>query len=162
MELNFKKLPEEATLKLELPFTLEEIKEAVWSCDESKAPRLDGFNITGKTEKRINSSFIALIPQSESPNDISNFRLICLVGSFYKIVAKVFSRRIREVIGDIVSDTQYAFIKGRQMFDRILIANEIIHSIKKNLELGGNIIFKLEISKAYGYVRWEFFGGSII
>ncbi|KAK5837222.1 hypothetical protein PVK06_013032 [Gossypium arboreum] len=179
MELNFKKLSEETTSKLELPFTLEEIKEAVWSCDELKAPGLVGFNMcffkgcwqlvredlfnmmieffrTGKLKKSINSSFIALIPKTEHPNDISDFRSICLVGSLNKIVAKVLSRRIREVIGDIVSDTQCAFIKERQIFDGILIANEIIHSIKKNSELRGSLIFKLDFSKAYDCVGWDF------
>ncbi|XP_052485842.1 uncharacterized protein LOC128040625 [Gossypium raimondii] len=121
MKLNFKKLSEEATiLKLELPFTLEEIKEGVWNYDESKATGLDGFNMcffkgcwqlvredlfnmmieflgTGKLKKSINSSFIALIPKTEMSNDISDFRPICVQNS-----GKVLSRRIREVMGDIV------------------------------------------------------------
>lgn len=27
------------------PFTIEEIKETVWSCDGNKSPGLDGFNL---------------------------------------------------------------------------------------------------------------------
>lgn len=49
----------------------------------------------------------------------------------YKVIAKVLSLRLKEVIGLMVSDTQCAFIKGRQIFDGILIANEIIHSVKR-------------------------------
>ncbi|MBA0779790.1 hypothetical protein Gotri_003995 [Gossypium trilobum] len=45
MELNFKKIPKEDAMKLELLFTVEEIKEVIWSCDESKAPRSDMYNI---------------------------------------------------------------------------------------------------------------------
>lgn len=85
MKLNFKKLSEEATSKLELPFTLEEIKEGVWNYDESKATGLDGFNMcffkgcwqlvredlfnmmieffTGKLKKSINSLKIRMIFQ---------------------------------------------------------------------------------------------------
>lgn len=45
MALNFKMLNEEGVLKLEVPFTMEEIQEAVWSCNESKALSLDDFNL---------------------------------------------------------------------------------------------------------------------
>lgn len=106
-----------------------------------------------KLEKSINSSFIALIPKTEFPNDISNFRLICLVGSLYKILVGVLFGRIHEVIGCVVSDTQCAFIKGRQIFNGILVANEIIHLIKKNSNIEGNLILKFDFSKAYDCVR---------
>ncbi|KAA3480297.1 putative Transposon TX1 [Gossypium australe] len=43
--LNFKRLNESEARNLELPFSMEEIKEAVWSCDENKAPGQDDFNI---------------------------------------------------------------------------------------------------------------------
>ncbi|MBA0871441.1 hypothetical protein Goshw_025665, partial [Gossypium schwendimanii] len=37
-------LNEEISLRFEEPYLMDGIKEAVWSCDESKAPRLDGDN----------------------------------------------------------------------------------------------------------------------
>ncbi|KAA3480298.1 Retrovirus-related Pol polyprotein LINE-1 [Gossypium australe] len=110
------------------------------------------FSITEKLERSINSSFITLIPKNENPIEISEFRPICLVSSLYKIVAK----EISEVIGGVVSDTQCAFIRGRQIFDGILIANEVIHLIKKKDVVGGSLIFKLDLSKAYDCVRWDF------
>ncbi|KAH1121318.1 hypothetical protein J1N35_004478 [Gossypium stocksii] len=45
MVLNFKRLNEAGAWKLEVPFSMEEIKEVVWSCDENKAPCLNGFNL---------------------------------------------------------------------------------------------------------------------
>lgn len=58
-----------------------------------------------------------------------------------KIIAEVLSRRLKEIIGSLVSDTQCAFIKGRQIFDGILIANELLHSIKKKKGSKGGLIF---------------------
>lgn len=69
------------------------------------------------------------------------------MSSLYKIVSKVLSRRLREVIGEVVSETQCAFIKGRQIFDGILIANELIHSVMKRGRCGGKLIFKLDFQK---------------
>lgn len=111
-DVKFRSLNEWTVEMLEEPFSQEVIKEAVWSCEESKAPRSDGLNTcffkkcwdvvkedlygmmsdffrTGKLEKSMNSSFIALIPKTENPNEIADFRPICLVSSLYKIVAKV-------------------------------------------------------------------------
>ncbi|KAH1033486.1 hypothetical protein J1N35_045660 [Gossypium stocksii] len=173
--LNFKRLNESEARNLELSFSMEEIKEAMWSCDENKAPCSDDFNlffrkcwgvvqndlfemlrefyITGKLERSINLSFIVLIPKNENLIRISEFRTICLVSSLYKIVAKVLLRRLREVIGGVVSDTQCAFIRGRQIFDGILIANKVIHSIKKKAVERGSLVFKLDFSKAYDCVK---------
>lgn len=74
---------------------------------------MQNFFELGKLEKSINSSFIALIPKSESPNEIDDFRPISLVGLLYKIVTKILSPRLSEVIDGVVSDTQCAFARGR-------------------------------------------------
>lgn len=70
------------------------------------------FHRSCKLVKSINSSFIELIPKSANPCEISNFRPIYLVSSLYKIVTKVLSHRLKEIIGNVVSETQCAFIKG--------------------------------------------------
>ncbi|KAA3488096.1 LINE-1 reverse transcriptase isogeny [Gossypium australe] len=142
-------------MKLEEPFSMEEIKEAMWSCDESKAPRPDGFNLcfffskcweivkhdlfeamsdfftSGKLKKSINSSFITLIPKVENPTEISEFRPICLVSSLTRLCR-------------------------RQIFDGVLIAKELIHLVLKKGGCVGRLIFKLDFSKAYDCVRWDF------
>lgn len=45
LELNFKRLRDVDVARLEKPFSIEKIKEAVWSCDTEKAPGPDGFNL---------------------------------------------------------------------------------------------------------------------
>ena len=42
----------------------------------------------------------------------------------YKILAKVLSNRLKNVMGELISSTQNAFIHRRQILDLILIANE--------------------------------------
>jgi hypothetical protein len=41
-----------------------------------------------------------------------------------KIVSKVLANGMRTVLGKIVSNSQNAFIEGRQILDYVLIANE--------------------------------------
>ncbi|KAH1046042.1 hypothetical protein J1N35_036826 [Gossypium stocksii] len=106
------------------------------------------FFTSGKLEKSINSSFITLILKVENPIGTLDFRPICLVSSSYKIVSKVLSRRLREIVGEVVSDTQCAFIKGRQIFDGVLIANELIHSVLKKGGYGVTEALYLVLDKA--------------
>ncbi|CAK8574713.1 unnamed protein product [Lathyrus sativus] len=88
--IQFKSLNQENSLYLEVPFTNEEIKEAVWSCDGSKSPGPDGYNFVFIRKcwkfmkkniinfvkdfhskmilsKPITSSFLTLIPKIPPP-----------------------------------------------------------------------------------------------
>lgn len=97
--------------------------------------------------KGINSTFIALIPKVDSLQRLNDFRSISLVGSMYKILSKVLANRLRQVIGSVISDSQFAFIKGRQILDGILVANEIVDEARKRRkEL---LLFKVDFEKAY-------------
>ena len=85
--------------------------------------------------------------------NIKDFRPISLIGSIYKILAKVLANRLRLVLDGLISDSQNAFVGGRQMIDSVLIANECLDSRLKSGIPG--ILCKFDIEKAYDHVNWE-------
>ncbi|KAK3199549.1 hypothetical protein Dsin_022964 [Dipteronia sinensis] len=167
--LDFKKVSIEDSISLERPFSKEEVWEAVCSCDGNKAPGPDGFNLNfikanweviqedflefisgfhsdGHIVKELNSTLMALIPKCARPELLSDFRPISLVGSLYKVLAKVLANRLKKVMGTIISEPQMAFVKDRQILDSFIIAEEIIHKWRKKEE--GGLLVKLDFEKA--------------
>lgn len=159
---------------LEAEFTELEILSAIKECDGNKALGPDGFNLfffqkswklmrgdvvqfmqdfhrNGCLVKGINSSFITLIPKKENSVDLEDFRPISLVGSLYEILTKVLTNRLKAVLPEIINEAQSAFLGGRNILDRVLIANEVVDCWKKSRKKG--LIIKLDFQKAYDGVN---------
>ena len=70
-----------------------------------------------KFEKSFNATFIALIPKKIDASNVRDFRPISLVGSVYKILAKVLANRLRVVLDQLIFETHNSFVGGRQILD---------------------------------------------
>ena len=99
----------------------------------------------------LNATFIGLIPKKANAEIFRNFRPISMVGCIYKLLSKVLARRLRSIIGNLISENQNAFVGGRQIIDAVLIANELIDSRVKSGKPG--VVCKLDIEKAYDHVN---------
>ncbi|KAK2647648.1 hypothetical protein Ddye_015137 [Dipteronia dyeriana] len=171
--INLKKSGEWESARLEEAFSLEEVWEAVRNCDGDKVPGPDGLNFNfikanweaikddimdffmkfhndGSLVKELNYTFIELIPKVSKPTSMGDFCPISLVGSMYKVVAKVLANRIKKVMTSIVGENQMAFIKDRQILDSFVIAEKIIHKWRKGGK--GGLLVKLDFEKAYDSV----------
>ncbi|GKV48490.1 hypothetical protein SLEP1_g55300 [Rubroshorea leprosula] len=148
--IEFKKISEEQTEWLERPFTVEEIEEGLKSCDGSKAPGPDG----AKLVKGLNSSFLTLVPKKQNPRDLKDFRPISLVGCVYKLLSKVLANRLKNVISEIISETQSAFVGGRQLVDSVLVLNEVVDEVRNRKTSA--FVFKADFQKAYDCVNWSY------
>ncbi|KAK3221844.1 hypothetical protein Dsin_008869 [Dipteronia sinensis] len=171
--LNLSRLKLEENEFLEENFSREEVWSAVYNCDGNKALGSDGFNLyfikfnwemikedfmkfsnefhnDGYIVRELNKSFIALIPKYSNQESMRDFRPISLVGSMYKVLAKVLANRLKRVMNLVISDSQIAFVYHRQIIDSFAIAEEIIHSWKKDKAWG--LLVKLNFEKAYNSV----------
>ena len=95
-----------------------------------------------------------LIPKKEGAEDLRDFKSISLVGSVYKLLAKVLANRLKLVMGEVISDSQQTFIQGRQILDVVLIISEALDSRLKDNTSG--LLLKMDIEKAFDHVNWDF------
>lgn len=77
---------------------------------------------------------------------IKDFRPINLISSVYKILAN----RLSKVLASTITFDQTAFVKGRQILDAALVANEVMKDVRSHKRKG--IIFKLDFGMAYDRV----------
>ena len=113
---------------------------------------LDFFE-TGRLHCSFNTTWVILIPKKKGTLEVNDFRPISLVGSVYKVIAKVLSERLRSVLPSLIGETQSAFVEGRQILDGALIANEAVQWLKKKKKEG--VLLKLDFEKAYDTIDWS-------
>ena len=173
-DLHLNLIGADQSAKLEEMFTEKEVLAAVSGLNDDKAPEPDGFPIAFwsfswdfvKEEvmgffkdffqneqfvKSLNATFLVLVPKGSTVEDLKDLRPISLVGSLYKILPKVLANIIKRVMGVIISQSQNAFVKGRQILDAALIANEVVDSVLRRKEKG--LMCKLDIEKAYDHIK---------
>lgn len=163
-----------------LPVTNKEIKDAVFSIGPDRAPGVDGFTAafyhqfwdligedvcsmvrsffeTGEMNNDINQTQLCLIPKTSDSKHMADYRPISLCTVNYKIISKVLIMRLKQCLGSIISESQAAFVPGRNISDNILVAHEIMHSLKaKKGCQSAYMAVKTDISKAYDRVEWNF------
>lgn len=64
----------------------------------------------GELSARLNDTSITLIPKVRHPQSIAQYRPIGLCPVLYKIAAKAVTNRMRELMDEVISKEQSAFV----------------------------------------------------
>ncbi|GJR36423.1 RNA-directed DNA polymerase, eukaryota, reverse transcriptase zinc-binding domain protein [Tanacetum coccineum] len=156
----------------------DEIKQDLFQIDDNKAPGPDGFSthfykkywdIIGediciavkecfaieKMLKEINFTNIALVPKIQTPTKVSDYRPITCCNVIFKCISKVINERIKECLGNLVSQNQSAFIPNRQIQDNILISQGLLNGYDRK-DRPKRVALKIDLQKAYDTINWNF------
>lgn len=99
------------------------------------------FLIKARLTKGCTSSFLALIRNVKNPQCLSKSIPICSVRSLYKILSKLLVRRLRSVIGSLVSSNLTTFVLSRNIVDGVLVMNKLIDLAKR--DKGSYVVLKV-------------------
>lgn len=66
-----------------------------------------------------------LIPKVKHFNSLSYYRPIPLCNTFYKVITKILTRRMKEVLSSLINLAQFVFIRGRDITGNIALAQEL-------------------------------------
>ena len=95
----------------------------------------------------LNQTLIVLIPKQLGPEVVGHYRPISLCNMVYKIVSKILVQRLRPLLPSLVSPMQAAFLEGRRSVDNVIIAQELIYSLKSKKGKDGYMKLKLILRK---------------
>jgi hypothetical protein len=179
-------LSEDEREDLELDITIEELDEAVRSCNLNSAPGIDGFNNrfivkfwkhfrkplheyfahcyrTGSLTSTFRTALIKLIPKKGDQGQLKNWRPISLLSCFYKIISKAVNARLDKVIDKVTSLDQKAYNKNRYIQEALINTITTIRHCENNNISG--VVLSIDQRKAFdsvyhGYMRevYRFFG----
>lgn len=156
---------------------LEDILESLKGMSKNKSPGNDGltaefylqfFNKLGPCLLRVFNSIeqkkemsrsmkcgiISLIYKKGDKRHLKNWRPISLLNVDYKILAKIFSNRLKQVIPYIVNEFQTCSVPGRTIHDNIANIRDVIDIIESENEEG--YVIKLDQMKAFDKVSHEY------
>ncbi|KAL4379687.1 hypothetical protein GQ457_02G039520 [Hibiscus cannabinus] len=130
-----------------------EIKDVLFSMNESKAPGPDGFSArffqaawgivgadflravqfffgTSSLPDAFNSTILTLVPKVAIPLKATDFRPISCCSSIYKCITKLLANRLKVWLPFLILPNQSTFLGGRDLVDNVLLAQEIVHGAK--------------------------------
>lgn len=106
---------------------------------------------------KMNYTHIVLIPKKNDPKHVSDYRPISLANVISRIVSKVLANRLKLILPNVISDSRTAFVPNRLITYNTTVAYEVLHRMRnKRTGRKGHMAVKLDISKAYDRVEWEF------
>lgn len=181
VELNnlFPSLDETSIRDIHLDLQDWEIKSALFSMGPLKAPGVDGLHalffqsqwdtvgndvcnlvrrafLDPTSIKDINQTLLVLIPKVDHPESLKEFRPIALCNVVYKLITKVIANRLKGHLNKIISSAQCSFIPGRHSSDNIVVAKEVIHTMRNLRGSKSFMATKIDLEKAYDRLNWDF------
>ncbi|KAL9681960.1 hypothetical protein QQ045_013752 [Rhodiola kirilowii] len=103
----------------------------------------------------ISATNIILLLKVKHGCTLNQIRPISLCNFIHKIISSILNTRLKNILPAIISKEQSGFLAGRNIHESIGVAHDLVHDINHKV-FGGNVLMKLDLSKAYDRLSWRF------
>jgi exonuclease III len=174
-----RQLSQEDVDDLLVPISEEELKKTLYSCTRKKSPGPDGltyefymtcyeqlkdvllklYNEYLRRPEGIPAEFsegvIVLIPKTNSPRTVADFRPISLLNCDYKLFTKILTNRMKKSMATIIDSGQAACIEGQSCVKNMCMLRGLIALAKTNRNVKC-ALFSLDLEKAFDRVNHQY------
>lgn len=100
----------------------------------------------------VNCAIINFIPKTTNAKSMRDMRHIACCTTIYKIIFKILTVRLSEVINTIVDDSEFVFLPGKIIHDNIIMAHELMRGYNRK-HVSFKLSIQMDIQKAYDIVE---------
>ncbi|XP_019246545.1 PREDICTED: uncharacterized protein LOC109226206 [Nicotiana attenuata] len=105
--------------------------------------------------KSITHTNLVLLPKKPRVETFSDLRPISLSHFINKVFSRVLHDILEGFLPSLISPNQFRFVKGRSIFENILLTQEIVTDTRLRGK-PANVVIKLDMAKAYDSVSWKY------
>ena len=165
---------------LVVPFSVEEINNALRATKKNKAQGTDGipfefylkfWDVIGvhflemmncvlekrKLQPSQGRAAIRLVPKIPTPSKITDYRPISLLNTDYKLIASVLAFRLRKSLQNSLDSHQKGGVPGRYIFDSLCLIRDAIDNTGRKSKEASSLkpaaIIAYDLEKAYDLVN---------
>uniref|UniRef100_A0A671TWB6 Reverse transcriptase domain-containing protein n=1 Tax=Sparus aurata TaxID=8175 RepID=A0A671TWB6_SPAAU len=162
---------------LSADLTLDELRVALMSLDNGKAPGIDGIPVdfyktfwpvvgedmlevfqesfrSGLLPQSCRRAVITLLPKKGDLQDLKNWRPVSLLCRDYKVLSKALALRLREAMAEVVHVDQTYCVPGRLISDDITVIRHVL-DISSSLGIETALI-SIDQEKAFDRVEHQY------
>jgi len=171
---NLPQVPESINSGISGPLSMSELQKAFQGMVSGKAPGIDGIPVDfyksfwspigddllevlntslarGKLPQSCRRAVLTLLPKKGDLGDIKCWRPVSLLCSDYKLLSKVLTNRLANVMDNVIHPDQTYCVPGRSIFDNIYFIRDLIE-VTKMLNLNCGFI-SLDQEKAFDRIE---------
>jgi len=116
---------------------------------------IQNFFSTGILPRKVCDTKLILLPKIQHPQTVNDFRPISCCNVIYKGITKLLCKRLKEVLPDLINESQGAFVKGREILYNVLICQDLARGYQRK-HISPRCILKIDLKKAFDSIHWPF------
>lgn len=99
--------------------------------------------------REIKRTILVLIRKAANPLNLKMCRPISLCTMIYKTVTKLLANRFQTILPHVVGPYQTSFIPRQHIIENIVVAQEVVHSMRRKSDRRGYMAIKANLEKYY-------------